>query len=124
MAAQDCQCWDEQCQSVHFEIEPVSTTRNGPSVDRVELWTCNSCATRWLRLTVEDEANPAWSKWFRGLVPADAAPAHAEISPEEALELLGSMNWHYYGGAYYRSSGDRSGGPIRAAQREAALQAA
>jgi hypothetical protein len=124
MELQDCACWDEQCQSGQFDTETVSARRSGSTVERIDAWTCRDCRNRWLRLSVEDEEHPGWSAWYRGLVTDEQVRSGADLSQEKAMELLGSMRWHYFGGAYYRSSGDRSAGAVPIARRQPALRAA
>jgi len=61
---------------------------------------------------VESEESAAWGKWYRGLIDSESAE---QITPETAAQRFRNLPWHFYGGPYYRTSGERSFGPVHIA---------
>lgn len=114
----ECVCMDEQCRSDAFEVLEIASEHDGGIHVKVELWCCLGCDRFWLRFSTVDEASGAWGKWYRGIIPTEAA---RDISADSATALFRAMSWHFYGGSYYRSAGERASGPIPIVPLERAL---
>jgi hypothetical protein len=106
---EDCACKNEQCPSGAFEITEVWRENVNGITSRIEVWHCGKCDSYWLRYSTEHETSMAWGKWFRGPVSAEAAHS---ATAESAAEIFRKMPWHFYGGPYYRTTGERSFGPV------------
>jgi hypothetical protein len=106
---EDCACMEEQCPKGAFEVTPLWREQGNGILSHIEVWRCSKCDSHWLRYSTEHESNIAWGKWFRGPITAEAA---AGATAESAAEAFGKMPWHFYGGAYFRTAGERSLGPV------------
>ncbi len=115
-----CTCLDEQCGSDQFDVTPVSTQRNDGMVNRMEVFTCQECGRHWIHYSTDHEARAGWGRWYRGLM--ESGPE--EVTEEEGYRVLESLPWHFYGGTYYRTAGEKSMGPVRLRMQETWLQAA
>jgi hypothetical protein len=105
----DCDCMEEHCRVGAFEVSEVWAGREQDLVIRIDLWRCMECRRHWLRYSQVDEQSPSYGKWYRGAIEAGEA---AELTEEVAKNLLAAMPWHFYGGPYYRTSGEFANGPI------------
>ncbi len=106
-----CDCQDQECGRDIFEFINVGSRSSEGIYVTLDLWCCRECATMWLRYTSEDENRPGWGKWYRGLI-ADEDIDVDGLTIEKALGVMARWEWHMYGGAYYRTSGERSVGPV------------
>ena len=104
-----CICADEQCSMVACDISAIGYERTDSVVRHVDLCQCRLCGSSWLKFRLEDESSPGWNRWYRGFIDAEEA---TELDFATALEFLAGLPWHFYGGAYYRSTGERSSGPV------------
>ena len=107
--ASSCACADEQCSLVACDISSIGNERSGSVLRHVDLCTCRMCGASWLKFRLEDESSPGWNRWYRGFIDAEDVTG---LEFGTALEILASLPWHFYGGAYYRSPGERSSGPV------------
>ncbi len=104
----DCDCMEEQCRIGTFELTEVWSERADGFNERVDLCRCLTCDRYWLRYSLVEESNPSFGYWFRGAMePAEAI----DLTGYRALALLGALPWHFFGGPYYRSSGEYANGP-------------
>lgn len=77
----------------------------------VTIHRCEHCGTLWLHYAVAWEGYTGSGRWFQGVI--DEATA-ATIKPEEAVAYLESLPWYIAGGSYFRSTGFRTQGEVRA----------
>jgi hypothetical protein len=117
----ECPCLDEQCSKDAFEITDLTVYRMEGMVNTLDVCECKECGSFWLWYSIEDENRAGWGKWFRGLIPPGA---NEGISPDEAFAILEDLPWHFYGGSYYRTAGERSHGPVRVSSCEPLAKAA
>lgn len=116
-----CICLDAQCRPDAFETTRVDLYRTEGWLHTIDLCRCAQCGRLWLRYSLDHEASTGWGRWYRGLVAAEAAES---LTPESAGALFGRLEWHFYGGPYYRTSGERSYGPVHVAAPSALAGAA
>ena len=64
----------------------------------VSLQRCVHCGRVWLRYFWEHAGYSHSGQWYRGLLAPDLV---SEISARNATHLLGTLEWHQYGGSYY-----------------------
>lgn len=105
----DCDCMEEHCRVGAFEVTEVWSGREQQIAMRIDLWRCMECHRYWLRYCQIDESNPTCGKWYRGAIEPEQA---VELTEADARMLLADMPWHFYGGPYYRTSGEFANGPI------------
>ena len=71
---------------------------------------CLRCASRWLVYFFEVVGAARSGRWYRGEIgPDDGTP----LSPTDALEIIGGLEWYFVGGPWFRSEGTRTSGEIR-----------
>lgn len=75
----------------------------------VSLHTCPDCGRPWLRYFYELEAFSGSGRWYLG--PLSPAQLQA-FTVVNARELLGQLDWYFYGGSYYGGKTGRASGPI------------
>src|SRR5438045_2556636 len=118
----DCDCWDEECGRDIFEFINIGTQHSEGISVTADLWCCRECATMWLHYTSEDDSKSGWGKWYRGLIADEQIDMDA-LTVEKAVDIMSRWEWHYYGGSYYRTAGERSSGPVTFRSTEDAQQA-
>ena len=101
-----CECQDEQCPLSQFETESIARAHIFDVCIDMQLWRCSACSAEWLHCSIDDAANMGWTRWYRS--PAEPVPDERTL--ESAAEEMMGAPWHYYGGPYYRTSGERTFG--------------
>ena len=102
-----CECLHEPMP--YDRYTPIKYLGTDPSNGRfgeVHIVRCNLCGRYWLRYSVEYEGFTASGRYFMGLIAPDVADA---LRPDQAIEFLGSLDWHLYGGSYFGRKGKSSG---------------
>jgi hypothetical protein len=108
-----CRCYSPPFRQNDFLSTPLGIDKTNGRFGEVSVETCAHCGKTWLRYVVEYEAFTASGRWFRG--PISQAEI-AGLSPEEAVPFLERLSWHFKGGDYFSSSGQRCSGAVRADQ--------
>ena len=106
--ASACPCLDGQPTPREQRFVGVDKTRGVYGEVTVER--CQSCGRYWLEYRVEYEAFTASGRWFRGEIDAETA---RQVTPASAVETLGGLEGHFFGGSYFGHSGRWSSGPVR-----------
>jgi hypothetical protein len=75
----------------------------------VSLHTCRDCGQHWLRYFYEVEAFTGSGRWYLGAVTPEQI---STLTPENAKDALGKLDWYYYGGSYYEGRSGRASGKI------------
>ena len=75
----------------------------------VSLLTCSVCGQDWLRFFYELEAFTASGRWYLG--PIDPQQA-ANLTVENAQEILENLGWYFYGGSYFGGKNRKGAGTI------------
>ena len=107
--AESCACHDEECGRAQFEVSPVGAKRQDGMLQTIERLKCQKCGSEWLIYSTDDESRGGWGKWFRASAPPESTE---EASFDECLDFLAGVRWHFYGGSYYRTSGERTLGAV------------
>lgn len=68
----------------------------------VSVQQCKLCQRIWIHYCIEFENAPQSERWYKGIVSKKDRP---QISPENAVEFLESLDWYVYGGAFFESTG-------------------
>ncbi len=103
-----CACDDPQARYTVFDAEFVGTEPE--HYGEVSLLTCRQCQRVWLRFQLEYEAFTASGRFYRGLISRKAAQ---QVTPENAVAILESLEWCIYGGSYFGHAGKRFEGSIK-----------
>ena len=114
----ECLCRDEQCPVTQLEFPKDSgegdqseaqTRKHFADVGvAISLRICVECGSKWLHCAIDDSANAGWNRWYRCPAPESLG----KWSFESASEALMDSDWHFYGGPFYRCSGERAFGPV------------
>jgi hypothetical protein len=109
MPSDNCRCMTPPFWYRHFDKKVLgmdqATRWNGEaSIER-----CKKCGREWLRYLYENEAFTKSGRWYCGLITPEQAQ---EVTANTALALLASLSWHFYGGSYYDSTGQRRDEPL------------
>jgi hypothetical protein len=105
----ECRCMTPPFHYLDYETTEVGVDDTKGRNGEVTVETCKACGSVWLRYFVEWEWLSESGRWYRGPV----TPEMVEwLQPEQALELLASLPWYFYGGSYFRTTGRKGSGPI------------
>lgn len=75
----------------------------------VSIRQCHSCQRQWLHYFVEYEHLSKSGRWYRGIIDDEIAQV---VTPENAVEILSNLEWHFYGGSYFFGKFGRSCGQL------------
>lgn len=109
LAVDDCVCLTPPFATSAFASRAVGVDRSEGRFGEVTIETCLQCGRNWLRYFVEYEAFPESGRWYRGLLPAERAGA---VTPGSAVAILEALDWYFYGGSYFRTTGKIGSGPL------------
>ncbi len=73
----------------------------------VEIEECTRCRREWLHYEVGGGDSAMTARWFRGVLSKEMAE---RVTAATALEVLGSLEWYFQGGARFGSGGERTSG--------------
>lgn len=92
---------------------PHEMEKRGIGVDdnygEITLLRCTRCGRCWLHYFVEYEYLTASGRWFEGEVPPDI---EASLTPKEAVEAFGRMDWYFRSGSAFGGKLLRTTGPL------------
>lgn len=93
----------------HFETKVLGVDQAIRWSGDVSMDRCKKCGREWLKYLYENEAFTKSGRWYLGLITPEQAQ---EVTAGTALALLASLSWHFYGGSYYDSTGQRRDEPL------------
>ena len=97
-----CECFEPAGSPVNPEILFVGVDTTKSNYGDVTLTRCRSCSTAWLRFFVEYESVSRSGRWYRAPVPPER---EAEVTAENAIEILNSLEPRFAGGSFFNSDG-------------------
>ncbi|WP_299182172.1 hypothetical protein [uncultured Chryseobacterium sp.] len=68
----------------------------------VSIQQCKLCQRIWVFYSVEFEGFSQSGRWYKGIVSKKDRP---NITPQNAVEFLESLEWYVYGGSYFKGTG-------------------
>lgn len=93
---------DRECACAGGKFGGSGFERKELGMDRyygeVSLHRCKRCRRLWLHYYYVNESFSKSGRWYHGLVPRKLEDS---ISCENALEILGKLDWYYCGGSFY-----------------------
>lgn len=107
----DCRCFSPPFDYRDFVSTPIGIDATNGRHGEVSLETCTHCGTKWLHYLVEYEAFMDSGRWFRAPISQEAL---ATLTADQAVPFLERQPWHFLGGSYFKSHGQRAAGPVRA----------
>lgn len=100
----DCSCSEPPFSHSDFESRSVGIDETGGRFAEVSVEVCKSCGQEWLHYFYEYEAISGSGRWYRAMISHDEA---AGVTSATAVQLLGRRNWHFRGGSYFQTTGQR-----------------
>ena len=104
-----CKCFDPAARYDTWDKTYIGCDETNGRFGDVELFNCKTCGRCWLHYLVEYEAFTSSGRWYRGLIAPDQV---ASITPQNAVAILESLPWHFYGGSYFETYGKKGSGSI------------
>ena len=104
----ECRCRTPPFRATDFDAEVVGVDVTNNRFGEVSVDTCRCCGSKWLTYFVEYEGFTESGRYCRGLVSPEALQG---LTPERAVAVLQGLDWHFRGGSYFRTSGERSTDP-------------
>ena len=106
---QQCRCLDPQDRFDSVDQTDIGVDETKGRFGNVDLCRCEDCGQLWLHYFVEYEAFSRSGRWYRGLITPEQATI---VTPENAVALLASLPWYFYGGSYFDTTGKQGSGQV------------
>ncbi|MCX7044792.1 MAG: hypothetical protein NTX50_04790 [Candidatus Sumerlaeota bacterium] len=103
----DCRCMTPPFSFLDFDSFDLGVDETNGRFADVTVNRCKVCGRYWLKYLVEYEAFSESGRWFRGMIE-EAEVTGGSLTPETALQRIAGMEWFFYGGSYYRTTGRKS----------------
>lgn len=104
-----CHCQDASFSGRSRKIRVVGIDRENGRFGEVSIETCSDCERRWLKYAVAYEAFSGSGRWYRGQIAKSVAE---RIRAEDAVTTLEALDWFFFGGSYFKTSGKRGSGKL------------
>jgi hypothetical protein len=105
----ECRCLTPPFQYLDFNSEFIGVDETHGRFGEVSVEICKACGSKWLRYLVEYEAFTGSGRWYRGLVSSEELQS---LTPERAVAVIEGLSWHFRGGSYFKTTGERGAGPL------------
>jgi len=109
MNLEKCKCLNLPIDYSNFYSENfVGIDETNGRFGEVTIQQCKSCNSFWIRYFVEYESFSKSGRWFTGIIKKENDIK--EITPENSVEYIESLDWYFYGGSYFRTTGKKGNG--------------
>jgi hypothetical protein len=98
----DCSCFEPAVRLINPKQIYSGVDTEHSSYGEVSVEQCSGCMTFWLSFYIEYESFSRSGRWFRAPLPASLV---AEVSANNAIDVLNTLTPRYAGGSYYDSAG-------------------
>ncbi len=105
----DCKCHKPPLLFSDYKSRLVGIDTTNGRYGEVTIEKCVHCKSRWLHYLVEYESFSRSGRWYRGLISKKTIKT---ITPENAVDVLKSLEWYLYGGSYFSSTGQKGQGHV------------
>lgn len=109
MPSDDCRCMSPPFWYRHFDTKDLGLDKTTGWLGEVSIERCKKCGREWLNYLYENEAFTKSGRWYRGLLTPEQA---RQVTPGTALATLAALRWHFRGGSFYDSTGERRDEPL------------
>jgi hypothetical protein len=94
-----CDCMNaSQIRVGKFSSQWIGVDNQCGRFGEVSIDQCLFCQHLWLHYFVEYEHLSQSGRWYRGIITEESAQT---VTPENAVEILNNLEWHFYGGSYF-----------------------
>lgn len=104
-----CACEKPTSTYTEFRTSELGIDKTNGRFAEVSIQQCKLCQRIWIRYFVEYESFSKSGRWYKGIVSKKDRP---QITPENAVEYLESLDWYIYGGSYFESTGEFGQGKL------------
>ena len=105
----DCVCMTPPFNYKNYESTNIGDDLTNGRYGEVSIKKCMKCGKLWLDYHVEYEGYSGSGRWFRGLISENEA---SNIAPCSAVNFLEKLDWYFYGGSYFSSTGKMGSGKV------------
>lgn len=106
MEKEKCKCEVLPIYYKNYSSKSVGSDRR---YAEIEIKTCIHCNQKWLRYFVEYEHLAKSGRWYLGKINENDI---RKINSENAVNKLEEMNWYFYGGSYFETTGKTGKGKL------------
>ena len=105
-----CACEKTDFNYTEFRSSELGIDHTKGRYGEVSIQQCKLCQRIWVHYFVEYEHYSKSGRWYKGIVSKKDRP---NITPENAIEYLESIEWYVYGGSFFESTGTIGSGSLR-----------
>lgn len=105
-----CSCEKPTSNYTEYRSSGLSTDHTNGRYAEVSIQQCKLCQRIWIHYLVEFEHYSKSGRWYKGIVSKKDRP---NITPENAVEYLESLEWYVFGGSYFESTGEFGRGKLQ-----------
>ncbi|WP_415327546.1 hypothetical protein [Chryseobacterium sp. MMS23-Vi53] len=92
-----CACEKPTSTYTEYRTSEIGIDHTNGRDAKVAIQQCKLCQRIWIYYFMKSE-NPQSDRWYKGIVTKKDRP---NITPENAVEFLESLEWYVYGGSYF-----------------------
>lgn len=96
-----CACEKPTASYTEFRTSALGIDNTHGKNAEVSIQQCKLCQRIWIRYDFNADVTPESGKWYKGMVSKKDRP---QITPENALEYLESLEWYVYGGGFFKNT--------------------
>ncbi|MCJ8153942.1 hypothetical protein MKJ01_09255 [Chryseobacterium sp. SSA4.19] len=97
-----CVCEKPNAHYTEYRSSELGIDHTNGRYAEVTIQQCKLCQRIWIHYFVEFESFSKSGRWYKGIVSKKDRP---NITSENAVEFLESIDWYVYGGSYFDSTG-------------------
>ncbi|MDR2238041.1 MAG: hypothetical protein LBE92_18110 [Chryseobacterium sp.] len=97
-----CACEKPDHHYTEYRSSELGTDQTNGRNGEVTIQQCKLCQRIWIHYFVEYEHHSKSGRWYKGIV---SKKDRLQITPENAVEYLESLDWYVYGGSFFESTG-------------------
>ena len=107
-----CACEKPSPNYTEYRSSELGTDHTDNRDAEVSFQQCRLCQRIWVYYAVSSAGSPDATKWYKGIV---SKKERLQITPENALEHLESLEWYVYGGEFSENTPTFGSGNINPA---------
>ncbi|WP_267402836.1 MULTISPECIES: hypothetical protein [unclassified Chryseobacterium] len=96
-----CACEKPTSNYTEYRTSELGTDHTHGRNAEVSIQQCKLCQRIWIHYSIKSENLPETEKWYKGIVSKKDRP---QITPENAVEFLESLEWYVFGGSYFENT--------------------
>lgn len=104
-----CACEKPNPSYTEYRSSELGIDHTNGRYGEVTIQQCKLCQRIWIHYFVEYENFSKSGRWYKGIVSKKDRP---QITPENAVEYLESLEWYVYGGSFFENTGEFGQGKL------------